>query len=187
MGISISRAQTCSNASTRRSGGEPTSCASSPTQTPAAASTAHLPSNRRELARGPPLPQYERSQGAQENPTPPSRIDQPEMTAFAELDAHNRPEPIGTGRSPPCGGYQATLSPKHRVNLPISWSPALLSGFARARWVSLGFRSAVCRHPTRSSACRRESPNYRGVSIFDSSNATRRLPSAVMCPLKRSL
>jgi transposase-like protein len=35
--ISISRAPTCSNASTRRSGGEPTSCASSPIQTPAAA------------------------------------------------------------------------------------------------------------------------------------------------------
>src|SRR5271165_5693858 len=45
--------------------------------------------NSRELARGPPLPQYERSQGAQENPIPPSRIDQPKMTAFAELDAHN--------------------------------------------------------------------------------------------------
>ena len=47
--------------------------------------------NSRELARGPPLPQNERSQGAQENPIPPSRIDQPKMTAFAELDArHNR-------------------------------------------------------------------------------------------------
>ena len=45
--------------------------------------------NSRELARGPPLPQYERSQGAQENPIPPSRIDQPKVTAFAELDAHN--------------------------------------------------------------------------------------------------
>src|SRR5271166_1416194 len=49
--------------------------------------------NSRELARGPPLPQYERSQGAQENLIPPSRIDQPKMTAFAELDAHNRPPP----------------------------------------------------------------------------------------------
>ena len=41
--------------------------------------------NSRELARGPPLPQYERSQGAQENPIPPSRLTQPKMTAFAEL------------------------------------------------------------------------------------------------------
>src|SRR5271166_3851483 len=50
--------------------------------------------NSRELARGPPLPQYERSQGAQENPISPSRIDQPKMTAFAELDAHNRRFPF---------------------------------------------------------------------------------------------
>ncbi len=38
------RAPTCSNASTRRSGGEPTSCASSPIQTPAAALFAPWPS-----------------------------------------------------------------------------------------------------------------------------------------------
>ena len=42
--ISISRAPTCSNASTRRSGGEPMSCASSQTQTPADASSEPLPS-----------------------------------------------------------------------------------------------------------------------------------------------
>jgi len=45
--ISISRAPTCSNASTKRSGGEPMSCASSPTQPPAVVSSGPSPSRPR--------------------------------------------------------------------------------------------------------------------------------------------
>jgi hypothetical protein len=71
------------HASTRRSGGGPTSCASSPIQTPVAAYSRPSRRNPRELARSPSLSQHERSQGAQENPTAPSRMSQPNpMTAL---------------------------------------------------------------------------------------------------------
>ncbi len=65
-------------------GAEPMSCGSSPTPRPACGSSAPYISrrDRRKLARSPPLPQHERSQGTQENPAPPSRITPTQMTAF---------------------------------------------------------------------------------------------------------
>src|SRR5580704_8358665 len=44
----------------------------------------------RELARSPPLSQYERSQRAQENSAPPSRMTPANHDRFAELDAQNQ-------------------------------------------------------------------------------------------------
>ena len=76
------KAPTCSNASTRRSGGEPMSCASSPTLSVLPSYPSASRRNPRELARSPPIPQHERSQRAQENSAPPSRLIPANMTAI---------------------------------------------------------------------------------------------------------
>jgi len=76
--ISISRAPTYSSASTRKSDVAPASWASSPTppQRRGPLETRPRPSRRnpRKLARSAPLPQHERSQVAQKDHPPPSRL-----------------------------------------------------------------------------------------------------------------
>ena len=99
--ISTSEAPTCSNASTRRLGDEPMSCASSRVQTSACAWAEPYISRRdpRKPARSPRSPQHERSQRAQENPSPSSRISPANpRPPIAELDAQNLERWLHTAR-----------------------------------------------------------------------------------------
>ena len=77
--ISISKAPICSNASTRKSNAEPTSLPDLPQRRrmPTPRPRPYASETHENWLRSPPLSQHERSQGAQKNQPPPSRIAQP--------------------------------------------------------------------------------------------------------------
>jgi hypothetical protein len=70
----------------------------------------------RELARSPPLSQYQRSQRAQENPARSRRMSPANMTAFAEIDTQN----LSTSAHRP--DHEGQLLVDDRSKLPKRWA-----------------------------------------------------------------